>query len=139
MTDFDAELYIPHRDRMKLIERVTEVSPEHAVSATTVTGEWPSCENGHVSPLVLVELVTQTISFCEGWRCREERSDGGRGWLVGIKNADFFVNTVPVGSELTTTARRMYSVSERYQVTEGVVKSGDTTLGKITIQAYRSE
>ncbi len=122
---------------MKLIDQIIEVDEEKTVSITTVTEKWPSFENGSVNPAIMVELVAQTTSFGEGWRAREKRDDGGRGWLVGIKSAEFFVSEISVNTKLTVTVRGKYSVSEKYQVSEGTVADGGKILGEITIQVFR--
>ena len=58
-------------------------------------------ENGSVSPLILIELTAQTAGIATGWEesvIKGKKIDGQLGWLVGIKQADFHINEIAVGT-----------------------------------------
>ena len=48
---------IPHRRPLRLIDQILEVDEDSAVTASTVTEQWPLIANGSVNPIVLIELV----------------------------------------------------------------------------------
>jgi predicted hotdog family 3-hydroxylacyl-ACP dehydratase len=87
----DVERLIPHRNRMRLVDEILDVDDKGAVTASTVTQDWPLVRKGKVSCLVLVELVAQTAGVCVGWR-EHQKTGGdleGTGWMVGVKEAVF--------------------------------------------------
>jgi len=139
----NVEDLIPHRDRMKLIDEVVEITSDEAVTRTTVTGRWPlvklTNENGAdgacVDPVVFIEIVAQTAAVQVSARTKQNAADR-RGWMVGIKKADFFSDLVPVDTVLTTRVRCLQSI-DNYDVLEGEVSSGGILLCRIEIQVFR--
>ncbi|MBN1663091.1 MAG: hypothetical protein JW943_05770 [Deltaproteobacteria bacterium] len=133
----DIEALIPHRDRMKLIDGVLYVGDEGAATTARVSDRWPLYEDGSVDPIVLIELVAQTAAV----HISAKRQDGGhaadkRGWMVGIKKADFFRDRIPVDSGLKTSVKRLYEI-DHYCVLEGEVFSGADLLCRVQIQVLR--
>jgi len=139
----NVEDLIPHRDRMKLIDEGVEITSDEAVTRTTVTGRWPllnlTNENGTygacVDPVVFIEIVAQTAAVQVSARTKQNAADR-RGWMVGIKKADFFSDLVPVDTVLTTRVRCLQSI-DNYDVLEGEVSSGGILLCRIEIQVFR--
>ena len=129
---------IPHRDRMKLIEDILDITDESAVTSATVSERWPLVQNGGVDPIVIIEIVAQTAAVHVSRKRGPCRSDGGGGLLVGIKNADFFTDTIPLHAVLITTVRDLYS-AENYTVLEGKVQKDDELIGRVEIQVIRFE
>jgi len=68
-------------------------------------------------------------------RTRQNPADR-RGWMVGIKKADFFTDLVPVNTVITTRVKRLQSI-DNYDVLEGEVSSGSGLLCRIEIQVFR--
>lgn len=138
-TELNIEDLIPHRGRMKLLDEVVETTSEQAVTRATVTGRWPLVreeENGAcVDPVVFIEIVAQTAAVQVSARTRQNAADR-RGWMVGIKRADFFTGMVPVGTVLTTRVRSLQSI-DNYDVLEGEVSSAKGLLARIEIQVFR--
>ncbi|MBI4633649.1 MAG: hypothetical protein HY742_07150 [Deltaproteobacteria bacterium] len=133
----DIEKLIPHRDRMKLINEVIAVNADMAVTSSIVSERWPLCDGSFVDPLVLIEVVAQTAGVHVSWKKGTDKGVGGMGWLVGIKDADFFLDRVSLHTELITTVKNLYSV-ENYNVLEGTVLAGIDLLCRIQIQVFRS-
>ncbi len=136
----NVEDLIPHRDRMKLIDEVVEITSDQAITSTVIRGTWPLVrENGAagacVDPVVFIELVAQTAAVQVSARTRQNAADR-RGWMVGIKKADFFTGPVPVDTVLTTRVRCLQSI-DNYDVLEGEVSSGKELLCRIEIQVFR--
>jgi predicted hotdog family 3-hydroxylacyl-ACP dehydratase len=129
---------IPHRNGMKLVDEILEINDQTARTSSVVTGDWPLDEAGLLSPLILVELVAQTSGVHEGWKARREGKTGTSGWLVGIKRADFFTDTITPGTVLTTTVRTLYAL-QTYAVFTGTVEAASETLAQVELQVFREE
>jgi predicted hotdog family 3-hydroxylacyl-ACP dehydratase len=136
--DIDIETLIPHRDRMRLLDRVVAVDDEKAVTAATVTEDWPLYREGSVDILVTIELVAQTAALLEGWKRLQSNRGGATGWLVGIKKADFRCPRLSVSTTLITEVVRSYAL-EGYAVFSGTVSNGSEVVASVQIQALRPE
>jgi predicted hotdog family 3-hydroxylacyl-ACP dehydratase len=136
--DMDIEALIPHRDRMRLIGEVLAVDDDRAVTSSAVTEEWPLYRDGSVDALVTIELVAQTAALLEGWKRLQSGRGGAKGWLVGIKTADFRMPRIPLSATLLTEVRRDYAL-ESYAVFEGTVRLGMEVAAVVSIQAFRQE
>lgn len=135
LRDTDIEALIPHRDRMKLIDRVLEIGEETAATAATVTDRWPLFDRTGVSPLVLIELVAQTAGIFVGWwerRMSDENADG-KGWLVGIKRARFFVEELPLNARVVTRVRNRIKM-DNYLEFIGESSVNEAPAGEIALQ-----
>jgi predicted hotdog family 3-hydroxylacyl-ACP dehydratase len=132
------EELIPHRGRMALIEELLEVDDHSCTTVATVRQSWPLFSGNAVDVLVMVELVAQTACAGGSWKRRRDGNAAGGGWLVGIRNAEFYENRVPLHTRLITQATNQYSLDD-YHVFEGTVMDGSTTICRVTIQALRNE
>ncbi len=127
-----AELLIPHRRGMRLIDWVKGPTQSGLQAETTVTESWPLNRDGSVSSIICIELVAQSIAALSTWR----RGEGARprvGLLVGIKEVEFFSSSIPVTTKLTIQVDQIYQIKE-YAVFEGKVISKSASLCKATIQ-----
>jgi 1-acyl-sn-glycerol-3-phosphate acyltransferase len=132
-----AEHLIPHRLRMRLIDRVKRPTQNSLQAETTVTEEWPLYNNGEVSSIICIELAAQTISALSTWR----RGEGARprvGLLVGIKEVEFSKSGVPVRTRLRIEINELSHVGD-YAVFEGKVRSDSGSFCKIIIQVMEPE
>jgi len=133
----DIEKLIPHRDRMKLIDEVLDINADKVTTSARVSDKWPLYQEGFVDPIVLIEIVAQTAAAHIRWKKGVDKGGGG-GWLVGIKSADFFLDRIPLSTELITSVIPLSS-AENYNVLEGTVMAGKDILGRVRIQVFRSE
>lgn len=131
----DSTELIPHRGRMKLVGPILELSSDIAVTSAVVSRTWPLCTGDSVSPITLIEVVAQTAGILSSWKKGVGRSAYTAGWLTGIKNADFFIDTVPVGAEIITTVTCRYSL-EDYEAMSGTIMSGKRRLCIIELQIF---
>ena len=140
MVDINIEELIPHRDRMKLIDEVIEVDDETAVTGSTVTENWPLFEEDSVDPIVLIELVAQTAGISLGWT--ELKTKGinpeGKGWLVGIKEATFYLEKIPLNSRIVTNSRKVFDF-DNYNEVLGITRINGEIAGKVTVQVVQSD
>jgi len=135
----DIEELLPHRKGMKLIDSIIEVNKEGAVSESTVTEKWPLIEEDSINPIVLIELVAQTAGICIGWEELKKRgkNTGGKGWLAGVKEASFYWERIPLGSQILTEVKRAFDF-ENYHEIAGTIKVGGELVGKVSVQIVKS-
>jgi len=136
MPNIDIESLIPHRERIKMISEVLEITPQSAVAGAVVNSNWPSCDGNTVSPIVLIEFVAQTGAVIDGYKRKIQGKTGGKGWLVGIKDARFHVAEIPVGTCIVASVSNSYSF-DKFSVIKGTVKTGEEVLAEIVLQALR--
>ena len=130
----DIERLIPHREKIRIIDEVTDIQETSAVGMAVVRPEWPLCAEDGVDALVLIEGVAQTAAVVEGYKRKQKGLDSVKGWLVGVKNAEFMVGKIPLNTKITILIESKHSL-ENYGVVEGTVKSGDAVLARMTLQA----
>jgi predicted hotdog family 3-hydroxylacyl-ACP dehydratase len=139
LTDIPIEDLIPHRGRMKLVDEIIEIDDQAAKTLSVVTEHWPVDDANRLDAVILIELVAQTAGVHEGWKALRKGKPGGtKGWLVGIKNADFLVESVPLQARLITTARTLYAL-ESYAVFVGTVEMDSQLLARVELQVFREE
>ena len=135
MVNTDIESLIPHRGRMKFIDEIIEVDENSAITESIVTDQWPLIQNNDVNPLVLIELVAQTSAVSIGWKESKDgrNSIGGRGWLVGIKTANLFIDRIPLNTRIRTRAEINFDLDGYTQI-HGTSKIGPNLIGDIVLQ-----
>jgi predicted hotdog family 3-hydroxylacyl-ACP dehydratase len=130
----DIESLIPHRGKMKIISGILEIKENSAVSTAVVNADWPLCDGEAVNSLILIEAIAQTAAVVEGHKKKQRGESGVKGWLVGIKNAEFYVEKIPVNTNLVIMLESKHA-SDNYGVVEGTVKAGEKILVTATLQA----
>jgi predicted hotdog family 3-hydroxylacyl-ACP dehydratase len=136
MLDIDIDSVIPHRERMKIISGILEIEENSAVSSAIVNPDWPLYDGEAVNSLILIEAIAQTAAIVEGHKRKQRGESAVKGWLVGIKNAEFYVEKIPVNTNLIIMLESKYSF-DNYGVVEGTVKAGKKILATATLQALR--
>ena len=139
MVTVDIEALLPHRNGMKLIDSIIEVNKEGAVSESTVTKKWPLIKGDSINPIVLIELVAQTAGICIGWEelKKKGKNPEGKGWLVGVKEAFFYCETIPLGSQIITDVKKVFDF-ENYHEILGMIRVGGDLVGKVNVQVVKS-
>lgn len=138
----DIETLIPHRRRMRLIEEIIEFDEERCVTTAVAGPHWPLSGDRGVNPIVMIELVAQSIGAYFGMKNAAETGNPEEntrpGWLVGVKKAVFSVTSIPPGERLTVTARRVKQERDYVEVA-GIVETGSGVAGDIHLQVFRPE
>lgn len=129
---------VPHRERMKLVRTLERVGEDWAETETVVEDGWPMFLDGGVEPVVLVELIAQSVGVHTGWVRRHIEPMGGRGLLVGVRHATFPPGRVACGTRLRTRVDQVRQI-ETYVVYAGTVRDGDRMLCEAEIQAFRPD
>jgi len=132
----DIETLMPHRVPMRIVERVAAVEQHEIETVSEVRETWPTCVDGRVMALTLIELIAQSASALQGWRERGARG-AGRGFLVGVREARFSRASLPVGMKLHCFVRISHGV-ESYCAFDGrVVDESGEEIAVAAVQAYR--
>jgi len=136
MQNIDIESLIPHREPIRIISEVLEIQEDFAITTATVNPYWPLFDGSAVDSLVLIEATAQTAALVEGYKRNKLGKTGVKGWLVGVKNAEFKMLKIPVNTKLTIAVHSKYSF-DNYGVVQGTIKSGEDILAVIILQALR--
>jgi|GEM_PF-4980443 len=85
-----------------------EVNKEYVVAEAIIPEDCPLTGSVGVEPLLIVELVMQTAGVCNGLtRVKVEGEDCSKfGFLVGVKRANFLVDTIFFASRVVIRAER---------------------------------
>lgn len=130
---------LPHKGKMLLIDEIVEISAEAALSRSLVRATWPLVEDQAADALLIVELVAQTSGLSNGYslKKREGAHANTKGWVVGIKKAQFYVERLPVGAWVMTRATNRFKFDEFVEI-EGDVRIGDTLVGEVVLQVMKA-
>jgi predicted hotdog family 3-hydroxylacyl-ACP dehydratase len=137
--EIDIDALVPHRRPMRLIDEILSVDNHCATTAAIVTPDWPSFSAGAVSALLLIELVAQTAAVIGGYKALTAPTPTRvrSGMLVGIKQADFKMDTLPTGTRLITRATT-HALLENFKEIKGVVEIEDRMVCEMTLQGVQS-
>lgn len=118
LEDITVDNLLPHRNRMRLIEEIIEVNEKRAVTITTVTDQWPFFNGSAVNALACIELIAQTAGISNCWIGIQKRGESflKRGWLVGIKKAAFYLESIPLNTRLTIRTENCFEFEEYIEV-----------------------
>lgn len=140
LSDSDLTLLdlLPHRGAMLLVEDILEVDRSQAEVRCTVRPSWPMAEAGGVPALILVELAAQSAGVCNGWDriLAQGRDSEKTGWLVGIKKAEFHLDTLPYGAEIVCRAENIHNFNNLREVSCEQRWNG-RLIGSMTLQLYQ--
>lgn len=130
---------LPHRNPMMLITEVLSVDSNHAVTRCVVDSSWPLVTNGAAHPLIMVELAAQTAGVCNGWdRIQTKGLDSEQmGWLVGIKQAEFFIDSLAVGSSIIVRVENTYNF-ENLRLVSCELHQNDILIGNAMLQLFQA-
>ena len=137
----EIENLIPHRGPMRLIDTILTVDRKQAVTRATVKESWPLFAEKAVSPIVLVELAAQTAGVCIGWN-EKMNTDGpetrAAGWLVGIKQARFYAEKIPLGTCITIQSE-IHLVVDNYREIAATASINQKPIAEIYLQILQKQ
>lgn len=139
LSDLTLADLLPHRSPMMLIDEVLAVDVDHAITRCVVDSSWPLVANGVAHPLIMIELAAQTAGVCNGWdRIQTKGLDSDQmGWLVGIKKADFFIASLPVGISVIVRAENTHNFENLRQVS-CELHQNEALIGNATLQLFQA-
>jgi predicted hotdog family 3-hydroxylacyl-ACP dehydratase len=131
---------LPHRGRMKLVDKIIELDEERAVTRATVTDQWPFFDGKSVNALVLVELVAQTAGINNSWGGIKKQGDNfqKKGWLVGIKQSRFLIDAIPLDTCIITRIENQFKF-ENYREILGTAEMNSHLIGEVTLQLLQND
>jgi len=134
--EVDIDDLIPHRRPMRLIDEILKVDEDSATTGACAQPTWPLLKNGAANPIVLIEVVAQTAAVLGGLKARKEneRASVGRGLLVAIKSAEFFIDAIPLESRIITRATSRLLLENLKEIS-GTARIGETVVAEITLQS----
>jgi predicted hotdog family 3-hydroxylacyl-ACP dehydratase len=136
---YNIDDFIPHRDRMKIIDDIIEVDLAHCVTQSVATSLWPLCDGERINSIIVVELVAQTAAAFVGWLKQNMTKTGGEGVIVGIKKVILTVPAIPVGSRLRTSCKMLVNLDQQYGEFDGEVKDDRTSYGHVHLQTLSTQ
>jgi len=139
-SDIRIEDILPHRGRMKLVDKIIEIHKDKVVTEAVVNETWPLIRRKNISPLILIELVAQTAGICNGIERIKKYglNSEKKGWIVGIKKAVFHVMEIPVGSRIVTHIENRFKY-DAFREIKGKAIIGSITACEVILQVFQPE
>jgi predicted hotdog family 3-hydroxylacyl-ACP dehydratase len=136
---FAPESLLPHRRRMLLICDILSFDGQKAVTRAVAAGHWPLTDESGANGIVLIELVAQTAGVNNGWTLMQEKGPDvdHRGWIVGIKQARLYVETVPLGAVIETASENTFAYENLREV-RGTVRIDGRLAAEVTLQLMQA-
>ena len=128
---------LPHRGRLKLLDRLVEVGSKEGRASAVVKPDWPLVTGEAVSSLIAVELVAQACGAVDVWLEGGRSLDGRVGFIVGIKEARLYDQWVPVGAEIEIEVSCPHFLSQPtldYGSFKGAAKVDGRLLAEVSLQ-----
>ncbi len=125
---------------MLLINAVCSVDKDIAVTESVVGKHWPTANENGVSPIVLIELAAQTAGVCNGLAKMRTEGEGAsvKGWLVGIKKANFFLDApIAFGVKLLTKSENRHEFDLLREVF-CTIQQDENVLGEVILQLIQA-
>jgi predicted hotdog family 3-hydroxylacyl-ACP dehydratase len=130
-----AELLIPHRKPMRLVETLLSRNEGDGVTASCIPGDAPVAgTGGALDEVLFAELIAQSYAAIKGHIDRVAGKPPGKGYLVGITRLKISGAALP-GDHLVTSVRTVGSFAG-FAVIEGTVARGDETLASGTMKLW---
>lgn len=109
---------LPHREGMRLVEEVVELSTARAVTRSVVSSKWPMADAKGVDALMLVELAAQTAGVNNGWKNRLKNGPAAYhvGWMVGIKSARILIDRLHFGTTVVVESENRFEYDQLMEV-----------------------
>lgn len=99
------DAYIPQRGAARLIDRVIEVDPGHAVVEADVPASGPWVRGGAMPSWAGIELMAQAVATWAGARARRDGRPVSVGFLLGTRRYEIMQPGFACGSTLRISAK----------------------------------
>ncbi len=130
------EHLILQRSRMKLLDEILEIDDEHIVTSTRIDNDWPGTEHGRAVFTALIELAAQSVAALVGANDRKAGRAPSIGYLVGIKQAVFHTQSIPVRTPLLTRVSLVTFIGV-YGIFRGRIEADGVLLAELELQVSR--
>ena len=132
----DAEMLIPHRKPMRLIDRLNASDGKSGSASARFAADCPFVidHNGTIERLALLELIAQTYAASKGYEDLVDGIDFSQGYLVGISNAVCYSDAY-AGQDLLIKVESE-GAFDKFHLAAGEVWHDDTLLLKATLKIW---
>ena len=133
-----AEMLIPHRKPMCLIDRLTASYGKSGSASASFTTDNPFVidHKGRIERLALLELIAQTYAASKGYEDLVDDIDVSQGYLVGISNAVCYSDAYS-GQDLLIKVESEEAF-DAFHLVAGEVWHNETLLMKATLKIWIS-
>ncbi len=134
----DAEMLIPHRKPMRLIDRLNVSDGKSGSASARFPADCPFVidHKGTIERLALLELIAQTYAASKGYEDLADGIDSSQGYLVGISNAVCYSDAYARQDLLIKVVSE--EAFEKFHLAAGEVWHDDTLLMKATLKIWIS-
>jgi predicted hotdog family 3-hydroxylacyl-ACP dehydratase len=134
----DAEMLIPHRKPMCLIDCLNSSDGKSGSASAGFTADSPFVvdRKGRIERLALLELIAQTYAASKGYEDLVDDIDVSQGYLVGISNAICYSDAY-AGQDLLIKVESAEAF-DAFHLATGEVWHNDTLLMKATLKIWIS-
>ena len=130
---------MPHRGRMRMVERALSMEDGRGVLEARVRETWPLCDGERVPSLVVIDVVAQGAAVYASWERQLEQRPGGRGFIVGVRKTDWSAPSIPVGAVLQVEIVREV-IMDNYAAFIGEVTTAEGDYkARVELQTFRKE
>jgi len=133
-----AELLIPHRTPMRLVDTLLSVHEGCGVTESVLPGTSVMADGeGRLDEVAFMELIAQSYAAFKGYMDLVEGKPAGTGFLVGVRHLEI-TGRAYAGDRLLTSIRTVTAFGG-FAVVEGSVARGDETVASGIIKLWLPE
>lgn len=133
-----AELLIPHRTPMRLVDTLLSVHEGCGVTESVLPGTSVMADGeGKLHEVAFMELIAQSYAAFKGYMDLVEGKPAGEGFLVGVRRLEF-TGKAYAGDRLLTSIRTVTSFGG-FAVVEGSVTLEDETIASGILKLWLVE
>ena len=132
----DAEIVLPHRGPMKLLDTLTFSKSDCGGAKTVIPKHFPflTGESQVVHRFAMIELIAQSYAATKTYQDIMEGKKSRAGYLVGITKSTFY-GDARVGDTLTVTVNNEEGFEDFY-IARGWVKNAETLLLEAVLKIW---
>jgi len=132
----DAEMLIPQRKPMRLIDRLNSSDGKSGIASARIPADCPFVidNKGTIERLALLELIAQTYAASKGYEDLAGGIDVSEGYLVGISNAVYYSDAYARQNLLIKVESE--DSFDQFHLAAGEVWHDDTLLIKATLKIW---
>ncbi len=134
----DAEMLIPHRKPMRLIDRLNTYDGKSCSASARFPADGPFVidHKGTIEWLALLELIAQTYAASKGYEDLVDGIGPSQGYLVGISNAVYYSDAYARQDLLIKVVSE--EAFDKFHLAAGEIWHDDTLLMKATLKIWVS-
>jgi len=133
----DIHTLIPHRDPMRLVDRVIAIQDDAIAAQATVPAGGPFVAAGADPPgYVVIEMMAQTIGAWNGWQRLQQDHEPQIGYLLGTRRFRCDRLTLTPGMALRIDARLVFSDGEMACFACTVGEAGAIPFAEATLNVF---